>query len=246
MIPVLLIGRGGSRGVPSKNTMNMLGRPLMTYPILAAKNSKLVDTIFLSTEAESIKAIGRSNGLNIIDRPAELASHTALVEDVIQHGYAEMKKSLGEIEMFILLFCNCGTITPGIIDQGIDALRKDATLDSAVTVSLYNEYSPVRAKQISSDGLVMPYIDINSIPNASCDRDTATPSYFCDCSVWILRPSCLNYEKGIQPFRWMGAKSIPLYQQGGLDIDHDYGIAMTEHWLRKHGFSESTTPYEQQ
>ena len=53
MIPAMLIGRGGSRGVPGKNTMPILGRPLMTYPIMAAQHSRSIDTIFLATEAES-------------------------------------------------------------------------------------------------------------------------------------------------------------------------------------------------
>ena len=46
MIAALLIGRGGSTGLPKKNVKPILGRPLMTYPILAAKNSKFCDKIF--------------------------------------------------------------------------------------------------------------------------------------------------------------------------------------------------------
>jgi CMP-N-acetylneuraminic acid synthetase len=211
---------------------------------MAAKNSKHVNDIFLSTEDERIKAVGRENGLKIIDRPAHLSTHSALVEDVIQHGFEAMSQHHKDIEMFVLLFCNTATITPGIIDKGIEQLRKDESYDSAVTVSLYNEYSPVRAKQVTKDNIILPYVDINSIPNASCDRDTAEPCYFCDCSVWIMRPRCLDYSKGIQPFRWMGQKSFPLHQSGGLDIDHDYGVALTEHWLRKNGFTETSTPYD--
>ena len=54
----------------------------------------------------------------------------------------------------------------------------------------------------------------------------------------------MDKEKGVLPFRWMGRRTLPLFQEGGLDIDHDYGIAQTEYWLRKHGFSEKKTPYE--
>jgi hypothetical protein len=85
---------------------------------------------------------------------------------------------------------------------------------------------------------------VNQIPGASCDRDAATPAYFCDCSMWILRPRCIEIEKGILPFRWMGRRSLPIYQTGGLDIDHDYGVPLTEFWLRKHGFTEHSTPYD--
>lgn len=231
-VPVLMIGRGGSRGVPGKNTMNILGRPLMEYPIMAAKNSKLVADIYLSTDDEKIKEIGRKNGAVIINRPHSLCTDDALVEDVVFHGFQEISKKIGEPEIFVLLFCNTATIMPGIIDEGIEKLIADKSLDSAVTVSPYNEYSPVRAKKVQN-GLLVPYVNVNAIDNASCDRDSADTAYFCDCSVWILRNRCMDIESGLLPFRWMGHKTEPLYQKGGLDIDHDYGIAMTEHWLRK-------------
>ena len=244
MIPAMLVGRGGSRGVPGKNTMPILGRPLMTYPIMAARHSRSIDTIFLATEAESIRRIGVEHGLQIIELTPEMTSHTSLVENVVVHGYHQMRERVGEIEMFVLLFCNSATMTPQLIDAGVEALRADPSLDSAVSVSPYNEYSPVRAKRITPDGLIMPYVDVSSIPGASCDRNSAETAYFCDCSVWVLRPNCIDLERGILPFRWMGRRSVPLYQTGGLDIDHDHGIAMTEHWLKRHGFTEAATPYD--
>ena len=63
MIVSLIIGRGGSTGLPGKNTMQLLGRPLMTYPILAAKKSKYCDKIFLSTDLSEIKKIGTSQNV---------------------------------------------------------------------------------------------------------------------------------------------------------------------------------------
>ena len=48
MIISLLIGRGGSTGLPGKNIMPLLGRPLMTYPILAAQNSKFCDLLIIT------------------------------------------------------------------------------------------------------------------------------------------------------------------------------------------------------
>jgi hypothetical protein len=223
--------------------MELLGRPLLTYPIMAAKNSRHIKRIFLSTESAEIQSTGRRHGLEIIDRAKELSTDKALVEDVVVNGYNEMCARGIDVEMFVLLFCNSATISLGIIDRGIESLRADLSFDSAVSVSPYNEFSPVRAKRITPEGVIMPYVDPDSIAGASCDRDSAEICYFCDCSVWILRPQCIQLERGILPFRWMGRKSMPLYQTGGLDIDHDYGIAMTEHWLRKHGFTETTTPY---
>jgi CMP-N-acetylneuraminic acid synthetase len=244
VIPAILIGRGGSRGVPGKNTMRILGRPLMTYPLLAAKACLQVQKIFVATEAEQIKQIGREHGTEIIDLDPAMTTEKVLVETVVVHGYNKMRRQLGEIEMFVLLFCNSATVEPRLIDEGIAALRADPSLDSAVSVSPYNEYSPVRAKRVSAENLILPYVDVNAIAGASCDRDSAETCYFCDCSIWVLRPSCTNLENGVPPFRWMGRRSYALHQTGGLDIDHEYGIAMTEHWLRQHGFTETTTPYQ--
>lgn len=244
MIPALIIGKGGSRGVPGKNTMPVLDRPLMTYPILAARHSRYVEPIFVATDSASIESIGREHGAQIIELAPEMTRDTVLVESVVAHGYSEIVARIGPIEMLVFMFCNSATMSPELIDSGIETLRADPSLDSAVSVSPFNEYSPVRAKKISADGLVVPYVDVDAIPGASCDRDSAETCYFCDCSVWVLRPSCMDLDKGSLPFRWIGRRCAPIFQSGGLDIDHDYGVAMTEHWLRKHGFTESRTPYD--
>ncbi len=244
MIVSLLIGRGGSRGVPGKNTMSILGRPLMTYPILASMHSKYVEKLFLSTDDETIAKIGTAAGAELIERPAQLATDQALVEDVVQHGYRAIIEQVGPLEALVLLFCNSATIPPGMIDDGIEQLRADPTLDSAVSVSRYNEYSPVRAMRIDENGLLDNYVAISAIPNASCDRDSAVDCWYCDCSVWMLRPRCIDPLSGRLPFRWTGRKVKPLPQEGGLDIDQPHGIGQTEWWLRNHGFTESTTPYE--
>jgi CMP-N-acetylneuraminic acid synthetase len=244
MIVSLLIGRGGSRGVPGKNTMPILGRPLMTYPILAAQHAKHVDRLFLSTDDEAIAKIGEGAGAELIDRPPHLGADDALVEDVVQHGYHAIVERVGPIEALVLLFCNSATIPLGMIDAGIEQLRADPTLDSAVSVSRYNEYSPVRAMRVDENGLLDSYVDVSAIPNASCDRDSAEDCWYCDCSVWVLRPRCVDPLSGRLPFRWTGQKVKPLPQEGGLDIDQPHGIAQTEWWLRSHGFTGSTTPYE--
>lgn len=245
MVPALLIGRGGSRGVPGKNTMPVLGRPLMTYPVLAARGARRVGDIFLSTDDDGIRRLGESLGCRPLYRPPELATHESLVEDVVVDAFARMEAVLGTIELFVLLFCNSATIRPGLIDEGIELLLADPTLDSAVSVSAYNEYSPVRAMQIDDAGLVQSYVDLAGIPGASCDRDSARTCWFCDCSAWILRRRCTDLSRGRLPFRWIGTRVMPLRQIGGLDVDHPYGIAHTEWWLREHGFTERSTPYDE-
>ncbi len=245
MRPALLIGRGGSRGVPGKNTMPILGRPLMTYPVLAARSSRSIGDVYLSTDDAAIRRVGEALGCLNLHRPPALATDGALVEDVVVDAFARMEAAQGHIEIFVLLFCNSATIRPGILDEGIRRLEEDESLDSAVTVSPYNEYSPVRAMRIDARERLQSYVDVGAIPNASCDRDSAETCWFCDCSAWVLRRRCMDLSRGRAPFRWIGQSVYPLRQFGGLDIDHPYGVAHTEWWLRAHGFSETATPYPQ-
>ena len=80
MIVAILVGRGGSVGIPKKNVYPILNRPLMSYPILAAQNSKFVDEVYVSTDSEDIIAVGKKFGTKIINRPPELATNDALIE----------------------------------------------------------------------------------------------------------------------------------------------------------------------
>jgi len=245
MIPALVIGRGGSTGFPGKNTTSIVGRPLMSYPILAAKNSKMVDRVYISTDSEEIGYIGKKYGAELIKRPDYLATREALSQDTFKHGFETIVELIKpqEVEMIVLLFANGATITPGIIDKGIEVLQASPNLDSAVTVSCYNMWSPLRAHKIE-DGLLKPFIDVSVFEKADCDRDSQGDVYFPDCSAFVVRPKCFDYNYGKPPFPWIGRVIYPLKQWGGLDIDFKWQFSMVEFWLREHGFTETITPYD--
>lgn len=246
MINVALsIGRAGSSGFKGKNLRPFLGRPLMAYSLLAVKNTNFIDRIFLSTDSPEMEEVGKKYGAEPIKRPPELATNQSLSEHAFLHGYQEILKRVREpIETVTLLFCNGATITPGLLDEGIDLLRRDPSFDSAVTVSKYNMWSPLRARKIEN-GLLVPFISPSLFKNANCDRDSQGDTYFADCSAFIIRPRCFDYEKwGEPPFPWIGKRVYPLKQWGGLDVDYEWQVGQVEFWLKFHGFTETKTPYD--
>ena len=243
MIAALLLGRKGSVGFPGKNLFPVLGRPLMEYPLLAALRSKSVDKVFVSTDDERIMDIGKKHGAEIIIRPPELASKTALGEDAYVHGYRTIKAGLEEgqsVEAMVLLFCNAATITSELIDEGVSALRENPDYDSAVSVSKYNMWSPLRARKIADDGLLHPFVPFETFGDPktlNCDRDSQGDVWFADMGVSIVRPHCLeNINDGLLPQKWMGQKIYPLKQWGGLDVDYEWQMPLVEYWLREHGY----------
>jgi hypothetical protein len=249
MIAALMLGREGSTAFPGKNTLPILGRPMMVYPLLAAKYSKYVDEIFVSTDSDRIKNIAGDFGATIIDRPPHLATKEALGEDAYAHGYRHIRYTLNKpVEMVVLLFCNAPTILPSVIDRGIEALRADESLDSAVTVSVYNMWSPLRARKLDGEGLLQPFVPFELFGDPktlNCDRDSQGDVYFADMSTSIVRPRCLeNLHDGLLPQRWMGTRIFPLKQWGGLDVDYEWQVPQVEFWLRKNGFTESVMPHQ--
>ena len=248
MVVTLMLGREGSEGFPNKNTHPVLGRPMMSYPLLAAKSATLVDEIYVSTDSDNIKNIAQEHGAKIIDRPPELATKEALGEDAYVHGFQCISERLGAPpDLMVLLFCNAPTILAKTIDEGIRILLEDPSLDSAVTVSAYNMWSPIRARKEGPDGLLLPFVPFEAFGNlkaVNCDRDSQGDVFFADMSVSIVRSRCLeDLDFGVLPQRWMGRRIYPLKQWGGCDVDYAWQVPSVEYWLREHGFTESKTPY---
>jgi len=252
MIAALLIGREKSSGFPNKNVHPLLGRPLMVYPLMAALNAPSVNSVYVSTDSDKIKGIASKYRAKIIERPPHLCAGDALGEDAFLHGYKYVrdlaKKEGKKIELMVLLFCNAAGVTPETIEQGISTLRQRPEIDSAVTVSRYNMWSPLRARRIEKDGLLHPFVAFETFgdpESLNCDRDSQGDVWFADMGVSIVRPRCLeNIKQGFLPQKWMGRKIYPLKQWGGCDIDYEWQVPTLEFWLKKHGFTKNTTPYD--
>ena len=70
---------------------------------------------------------------------------------------------------------NAPTITTDLIDKGIKILREDPSFDSAVTTSVYNMWSPLRARKLDQKGSLQPFVpfEVFGDPKTlNCDRDS--------------------------------------------------------------------------
>lgn len=239
MTSALLLGRKGSIGFPGKNTYPLFGKPMAFYPMDAARRSAHVDKVFLSTDDEQLMAVAEQNGVEVIVRPDYLCTKEALGEDAYKHGVKEIIKREGSQEMFVLLFCNAATIKAELIDEGIKALREHEEYDSAVTVSRYNMWSPLRARKVGSDGLLHPFVPFETFGDPktlNCDRDSQGDVLFADMSASIVRQRCIDHmEDGLLPQKWMGRRIYPVQNEGGCDVDYEWQVPQVEYWLKKNG-----------
>ena len=241
MIVALMMGRAGSRGLKNKNLLKINGRKLCEYPLIAATKSQYTKNIYVTTDCPKIKKISQKDQATIIERPKILCNSSALGESVYEHGYFEIKKDLKKkskkIELIVLLMANSATVTWKMIDKGIKFLRRNKSFDSAVSTSVYNMWSPLRARKLDKKGALKPFVPFKVFGNPktlNCDRDSQGDVYYADMSVSIVRPKCLeNLKSGLLPQKWMGKKIAPIKSDAGFDVDYEWQIPQLQYWLKK-------------
>lgn len=79
--------RGGSKGVPRKNIRPLGGKPLLAWSIEAARRSRYIDRVILSSDDEEIIAVARQAQCEVpFVRPAELAKDDTPGVEPILHA----------------------------------------------------------------------------------------------------------------------------------------------------------------
>src|SRR6185503_804452 len=186
------------------------------------------------------KRVARHHGIQAIDRPEALSGDAVPLEQVVRHGYDEIRATLGaELEALVVLLANAPTVTSEQIDQGVRMLRADATLNAVISASAHDEFHPSYALCIGSDGRLRRHA-------AATSADRAEPIYFPDALLWVIRPSAL--EAGGSGSGWLvdveAGGVAPLVHEGYGDVDYTWQIPLVEEWLRRRGFDDDRTPYD--
>jgi N-acylneuraminate cytidylyltransferase len=83
----VITARGGSKGLPRKNLVDLGGKPLLAWSIEAAQRSRYIDRLILSSEDDDIIAVAEKYGCDVpFRRPAELATDAARIDPVLIHA----------------------------------------------------------------------------------------------------------------------------------------------------------------
>jgi len=83
----VITARSGSKGLKNKNIRKLKGLPLLAHTILAAKKSKMLTRVILSTDSKLYAKIGKKFGAEVpFIRPKKLATAKAHHPDVVNHA----------------------------------------------------------------------------------------------------------------------------------------------------------------
>jgi CMP-N-acetylneuraminic acid synthetase len=115
-IHCLILARGGSKGIPKKNIKLLLNKPLISWVIESAKESKFISDVWVSTDCEEISNISQEFGAKIINRPEELSGDDSLDIDAFKHALDYLPTQIEEI---VHLRATTPIISPVKLDEGI-------------------------------------------------------------------------------------------------------------------------------
>jgi CMP-N-acetylneuraminic acid synthetase len=101
-IVAIIPARGGSKGLPRKNIIDLAGKPLIAWTIEASLNSKYITTTVVSSDDDEILEIANNFGVDSIKRPNSLATDASLSESVVRHAIDTLEAS-GKVFDYIIL-----------------------------------------------------------------------------------------------------------------------------------------------
>jgi CMP-N-acetylneuraminic acid synthetase/2-polyprenyl-3-methyl-5-hydroxy-6-metoxy-1,4-benzoquinol methylase len=151
--------RGGSKGIPNKNLAIASGRPLLAYTADAARASRRLTRVVVSTDDGVIADTARRLGLEVpFMRPASLAADDTPMLPVLQHAVTAMRNCGFVADAVVLLQPTSPLRRAEHIDAAVDLLERSGA-DSVVSVmEVPHQFNPVSVMRLDGDRL-QPFID---------------------------------------------------------------------------------------
>lgn len=231
----VITARGGSKGISNKNIRELDGKPLIVYTIDAAKKSKLINHLIVSTDDKEIADICIKHGADVpFMRPKELALDTTPHQLVMEHAidFYEKKHNI-KIDYTVVLQPTSPFRTVDDIDGTIQKLI-DTGADSAVSiVEVQSTYHPIKIKKLEGD-----YIQPYSVPEIEGTRRQDLPTaYRRSAALYCMRRDLIMVDKRLYGDKIAGY-IVP--KDRSIDIDYPFDWIEAEYMLnelKKKGFN---------
>lgn len=113
----LIPARGGSKGLPRKNILDLCGKPLIAYTIEAALAARRIGRVVVSTDDPEIAEVARACGAEVpFLRPAELAHDQASVGQAKAHMLERLREQGYQPDALVVLYPTSPFRTPALLD----------------------------------------------------------------------------------------------------------------------------------
>jgi CMP-N,N'-diacetyllegionaminic acid synthase len=133
----IIPARSGSKGIPGKNMRKIAGKPLIEYSINAAKYSKIIDKIVVSTDSKKIADFAKYKKIDVpFLRPKKISKSNSNTLDMINHTVDFLKTHENYTPDIITILQPTSPLrTTEILDKSIKMLKNSKNHTSILGVS---------------------------------------------------------------------------------------------------------------
>lgn len=224
--------RSGSKGIPDKNIKPLLGKPLMTWIIEAAKASKYINKLIISTDSPKYAEIAKKYGAEApFIRPAELAMDSVPDFDFLYHAANWLKENdAWQADIILRLPPTTPLCTTDHIDTCIKLLLDDPGADSSRTITPASKH-PYKLWRTNGEYLE-PFLseEYTGLKDAHNLPRQKFPKAYSHVDVIALRWKTLMEDKA------MAGKKIRYFEipkNEAVDIDEEIDFTIAEILLKK-------------
>lgn len=222
--------RAGSKGIPSKNTVDFVGKPLLAWTIEAALNAQAVGQVIVSTESEEIAAIARDWGADTpFLRPPELAEDHVHAVHTVLHALSWYGETRGCLPFGVMMLLPTSP------------LRTAQHVHDAAQLFLSNSVSAViGVVDLGKHMTNLRYLRQNKLErvatevSANQQRQEASPLYGVSGAMFLARTDLLLDN---ETFHLPEATGFIMSELSAIDINHPQDLRLAR-WLMTAGWSD--------
>jgi YrbI family 3-deoxy-D-manno-octulosonate 8-phosphate phosphatase len=196
----LIPARGGSKGIPRKNIKSFAGYPLIAWSIAAAKQSRLVTRVIVSTDDEEIAAVARAWGAETpFLRPDELAQDKTTDLPVFEHALKWLEDVEGYHPDIVVQLRPTSPFRPhDMVDAAVSILMEHADADCVRGV-VPAAQNPFKMWRFSGEGKPLEQLlRVKGIPEPyNAPRQILPPVYWQTGHIDAIRTRTIANKKSL-------------------------------------------------
>jgi N-acylneuraminate cytidylyltransferase len=138
-VVAIIPARGGSKGIPRKNLVEICGKPLIAWSILQASHARNITSVWVTSEDDEILAVAESYGARPIRRPAEISGDQATSESAWRHAIDAIEALGLAIDLVVAMQATSPLREPADLDGGLQLLSEQH-FDSILSVTEIEDF----------------------------------------------------------------------------------------------------------
>ena len=123
-----IFARAGSKGLRNKNIKKFVNKPLIEHTFEFAKKINIFDKVFISSDSENIRNLGKKYGILPIKRPKVLAKDNSNEWQSWEHAIKLLNKRNDNFDIFVSMPCTSPIKIKSDITKSILKLKNNVDI----------------------------------------------------------------------------------------------------------------------